>query len=580
MKKYIYSTIILLLFLCFAIYVNKDSYYVIKIITPDKIQVDLNNNRVVDDNETICINNIKSFNTNLEDNFDTYTIRDNAIVGYLAHEYANSLLMNKKIKVKFSNKANQDCRYATVLIDKFNYGDLLFDNGFASKNGEFNNKKVADNINAGEKLNLKILNTRSNIVHNFECEYGIKSSNYVIIPNLQSPNNSRKCKVCNVKNTNNRNKNSTIHKTYLNDGSIKILLTDFTTQLYPTNDCKSEVCKSLIELINNSNKSIDIAAYGWSNIDVLNESLKLAKKRGVNIRLVYDSIPISSKEHYNDKNTIINLSDINSSDNHDARLMHNKFFIFDKKIVYTGSMNFSKTGLSGFNSNSVAIIESRDIANLYTKEFEQMLAGKFHDKKSKLKIKNNFKLDESAVSIFFSPYDNTSIFIIKKINNANKYIYIPAFVITHNGITDAIINAYKRGVDVKIILDATSINSRNLKFNILKANKIPIKIENFAGKLHSKTIIIDDKFTIMGSMNFSQSGDSKNDENVLIIENSNISSNYKNFFLNLWDSIPDKWLYIYPGAESHNSIGSCSDGIDNDHDGKIDLNDEGCKTTY
>ena len=52
----------------------------------------------------------------------------------------------------------------------------------------------------------------------------------------------------------------------------------------------------------------------------------------------------------------------------------------------------------------------------------------------------------------------------------------------------------------------------------------------------------------------------------------------KSFFLYLWDKIPDKWLKYYPKAEGLDSVGSCSDGIDNDYDGLIDSADEGCAT--
>ena len=39
----------------------------------------------------------------------------------------------------------------------------------------------------------------------------------------------------------------------------------------------------------------------------------------------------------------------------------------------------------------------------------------------------------------------------------------------------------------------------------------------------------------------------------------------------------DKYLRENPSAESKYSIGSCSDGIDNDYDGKTDLADDACK---
>ena len=78
-------------------------------------------------------------------------------------------------------------------------------------------------------------------------------------------------------------------------------------------------------------------------------------------------------------------------------------------------------------------------------------------------------------------------------------------------------------------------------------------------------------------MNFSFSGDSKNDENALIIESPKLAKTYRQFFEYYWNQIPNRWLHAYPGAESKNSIGSCSDGMDNDHDGYVDLDDKGCQ---
>ena len=54
-----------------------------------------------------------------------------------------------------------------------------------------------------------------------------------------------------------------------------------------------------------------------------------------------------------------------------------------------------------------------------------------------------------------------------------------------------------------------------------------VKAENYAGKMHAKTIIIDDEYLILGSMNFTYSGENKNDENVLVIKNKKLAIFYK-----------------------------------------------------
>jgi phosphatidylserine/phosphatidylglycerophosphate/cardiolipin synthase-like enzyme len=250
--------------------------------------------------------------------------------------------------------------------------------------------------------------------------------------------------------------------------------------------------------------------------------------------------------------------------------------IIDDKTVFTGSMNFSNTGLSDFNANTVIIIHSDKIANLYTKEFEQMLSGKFHNQKSSLRLQNQFDISGTKISVYFSPYDKASKHIIPLINGAKHYIYMPTFLITHTKIADALINAKRRGVDVKILMNAANTNTTHSKHEALRKAGVQLKTETFAGKMHSKTIIIDDKYIIAGSMNFSNSGENKNDENCLIIENEKLAKNYKQFFMYLWNKVPDFWLNHNAHAEGKDSVGSCSDGIDNDFDGKTDKADEGC----
>ena len=92
-----------------------------------------------------------------------------------------------------------------------------------------------------------------------------------------------------------------------------------------------------------------------------------------------------------------------------------------------------------------------------------------------------------------------------------------------------------------------------------------------------KSMVIDDKVSVIGSMNFTNSGNNKNDENVLIIKDANIAKFIKNNFIYLWNKIPEKYEHFDPRAESAESIGSCEDGIDNNFDNKIDTQDEGCR---
>jgi hypothetical protein len=86
----------------------------------------------------------------------------------------------------------------------------------------------------------------------------------------------------------------------------------------------------------------------------------------------------------------------------------------------------------------------------------------------------------------------------------------------------------------------------------------------------------DGKSLILGSMNWTAAGESKNDENVVLLHDVQAGSQFRALFEEMWESIPDRWLAGRPDSESMDSVGSASDGIDNDFDGLIDMADPGC----
>lgn len=605
MKNFLTVLFLLGLFSAFCVFViiNNKSKTVLNIISPVKIGIDLNNSKSAERNETVCIEGIESFSLDSEDEFiDRYTKSlnlsktDIISLGYLAQEFAQKALTNKKVSLKFSGKITTECKFAEVKIDGLDYGTMLYRSGFGLKDGKVGApEKFKKNLENARKLNLVILNHHSGKFHKLDCPYGKIAHDRVIIPAKQMSEDVKPCKFCHhsapkkirkvklKKDVNIFNVPKIIQPPLVvKDGNIKVFYTDFTKTLKPSKKCTTQVCREFTGLINNAKESIDIAIYGYDDIPDITSALIRAKLRGVKIRFVYDSNFDSSRNHYKDNSLITNIanshrSDVTESKTQSNMLMHNKFIIFDKSIVWTGSMNISRTGISGYDVNDIVIINSREVANLFTEEFEQMLDGKFHTKKEKLSSNNRFSIGESIVEVYFSPKAHCSDRIIEIINGAKKYIYIPAFLITHNDISNSLVQAKNRGVDVRIIIDANSTGTRNSKHALLRKSGILLKTENYAGKLHSKTMIIDDEYLITGSMNFSNSGENKNDENLLVIKNHKITKAHKQFFLYLWTMIPNKYLNRNAKPESFESIGSCTDGVDNNFNGKIDIEEELCK---
>lgn len=573
--------IVFLAFLSYQTFKTTD-YAVLKVLSPIQIVVDINDNGIQDDDETIFVG-LKSFSLKLnqeQKNFakELKISEEEAIgLGYLAQNFAKDTLADKKVKLKNKN----------IIIDNKNYETLLFNSGLAfNGKGNYNHIKFEEKLKKVHFLNLRIFNNKNHKYHKLTCKYGQIAHNAQIIPQGQLPKDASPCKFCFESSKNSKNsakrkfaediipyvaQSPTVFKTQ----SIQIFLTDFTRVLKPTNNCETDFCQVLLKEIDSAQNSIDFAIYGYTKIPKIQTALDNAQKRGVKIRFVYD-LDDQGLNIYPDT---LALSQVLKNNNSDKlkQIMHNKFFIFDKKTVLTGSANISNTDLSGFNSNAVVLINSSQVAEIFSKEFEQMFSSKFHKEKIKIDGTENINIDGEDFSIYFSPQNHAiTDNIIPLTDNAKKYIYMPIFLITHKGLAESLIRASNRGVAVKVILDATNAHGSYSKHKFLRQNGVLVKTENFAGKLHSKSIIIDDMYTIIGSMNFSRSGENVNDENVIIIKSPEIANFYKTFFQYLWKRIPDKWLTKNARAESPDSIGSCCDGVDNDFDGKIDMQDDSC----
>lgn len=583
MQKTISGILIILLFVCFCVfdYGTKSRHSVLQIIDAAHIVVDLNNNGLVDFDETVCLKDIEVLTSNFYTSQDKLQKKlnisaDDAVkFGYHSDNFAENILKDKKVKLKFDKTENTEnhCKYADILTNRGSYKQILISSGYGFKDGE-PSQKFETLLNKARKQNLVILNHKSNKFHELTCEYGKAANDAIIMLKRQLPKDAKPCQFCHIgKEHKISYKTQTPYPNVISKGYIKLFLTDLTTKLKPDRSCNHPACKEILSDINNATSNIDIALYGWDNIPEIKNALKKAKDRNVKIRIVYDN---SNNSYYPETKDLLLLADEKSGDGKKS-LMHNKFMILDNKTVITGSMNFSSTGFSGFNTNTLVIINSESVAKIYKQEFEEMLSGKFSYNKSKVQH-SDVHIGNSIVTPYFSPKDSIILNnVIPLINNSHSYIYMPAFVITHTHLANALVFAKQRGVDVKIIVDATGVYSTGSKVKMLRESDIPVKVENYAGKIHSKSIIIDDRYIITGSMNFSNSGENKNDENLLIIEDSKLANFYKGFFEYLWTKIPDKYLKFNPKAESKDSTGSCFDGIDNDYDGKIDMQDEACK---
>ncbi len=525
----------------------------------------------------------------------------------MGKKFAEQHLLNKTVTVIIDSNCPTD-RYnrnlVTILYDSCkNYEEELLkaglaivykkaDNSYKYKKYE-NTTKIKENALKISNLNLVILNKKNGEFHKLWCPEisKIKYAEIIEEPNIPEYPKPRCCY------KNQKPELGVIEKPLpdIATQNLKIFFIDGYKYKKPSGRCRTSACQALLSEINNSQKSIYFSIYGLGGQNEILQALIRAQRRGVDVKGAVDMTEKNINIYDNTENMIRQLkfikndyqiADKNVRDDFGykfditAAIMHDKFFVFDGKKVFTGSANISNTCIGGYNTNVSLLIDSPKVADLYTEEFSQMYNLKFHTIKAPIQNNTNIKIDNNTLlSVYFAP--KHQVFrgdLHKVLSSAKHHIYVEMFYLTNKFLVNDLIEAKKRGVDVKVIVDATSAANRYSGHHKLRAAGIPVKTENWGGKMHSKAATIDDKYYVIGSMNWTGKAELHNDENLLIINNAKVAAATKQHFLKLWNIIPNRFLHFDPSPESPDSIGSCMDGIDNNYNGYADLGDFSCRS--
>lgn len=258
--------------------------------------------------------------------------------------------------------------------------------------------------------------------------------------------------------------------------------------------------------------------------------------------------------------------------------MHNKFAVVDDQWVFTGSWNYTVTGLYGSEENMnqgildgnqqhVVEVHSPELAAIYETEFEEMWGSatttpdKAVSNFSTRKIDNtphSVTIGGKEVEVYFSSGDDAVGRMTELVRTeADENAYFTIFAWSDQALVDELKNKWEgnyadnqgtlTGFDVKGLFDAsfwnqwwsasiemtgrtatqTSENNPNIRW----ANPAPVYSANESRKLHAKTMIIDadtasDPTVIVGSTNWSENGNNVNDENMLIIHDAAVTNQF------------------------------------------------------
>jgi cardiolipin hydrolase len=212
---------------------------------------------------------------------------------------------------------------------------------------------------------------------------------------------------------------------------------------------------------------------------------------------------------------------------------------FDKLELQSSDKKELKSQISdaGYDVHKLNVLRSKvyDLVKEKTSDVDTIKLVNWLEEINKVLLPKKTGDSDAENRSYFSPGDDCENAIIQSIKKATKSIKICVFTISDNDITAEIISAHKRGVSVKVITDNDKLNDRGSDIRTIADAGVIVKIDQTSSHMHHKFCIVDKAILLTGSYNWTRSAAERNQENVLVTDESKVVRSYLHEFEKLWD---------------------------------------------
>jgi phosphatidylserine/phosphatidylglycerophosphate/cardiolipin synthase-like enzyme len=297
---------------------------------------------------------------------------------------------------------------------------------------------------------------------------------------------------------------------------------------------QATVAEPLIERINAAQHSIHVAAFEF-DLRPVADALISARQRGVEVRWITDDEYgiAADREEGAGLFPLLEQAGVQVRDDGRTGLMHDKFWIFDDQVLWTGSTNITANGVFRNNNNAI-VFEVPEIAAIYEREFAEMWDGEFGVRSPSTVDDQTVLVKDSRVEVLFAPEDGVMARLVPLVREAKQSIRFMAFSFTDQQLGEAMLAAADSGLDVQGIFETRGSETEFSQMAPLFCGGVPVRQDGNPRTFHHKVLIIDGETVVTGSFNFTRSADEDNDENVVVITNQDIAKQYLAEFDRRW----------------------------------------------
>jgi phosphatidylserine/phosphatidylglycerophosphate/cardiolipin synthase-like enzyme len=202
--------------------------------------------------------------------------------------------------------------------------------------------------------------------------------------------------------------------------------------------------------------------------------------------------------------------------------MHQKILILDEEKIFLGSANFTTPSLR-MHDNLVVGLASHKIARFLK---EKTPGSHGH-------LRSLVGGQEVEIWLLPDPKGHALADLKKKLRTARRTLRIALFTLTHKDLTEELIRAKKRGVNVTVVIDLHSaLGASARSIEALEASNVRVLYSQGVQLLHHKFVYIDEQTLVSGSANWTKAAFAKNSDSLLILHN--LNKDQRRFMNRLW----------------------------------------------
>lgn len=279
-----------------------------------------------------------------------------------------------------------------------------------------------------------------------------------------------------------------------------------------------------------------------------------------------------SEEEIRDRDALVILNDAEipriddrADGSRGSGLMHHKFMVIDGKTTIVTSANWTLSDVFGDfarptsrgNANNLLKIDSVELSQAFTEEFELMWRDRKFGVKKPVRPVQQFRIGETLIDLHFSPnsatvpWEQTSNGLIAKtLQQSTQSIDFALFVFSDQ----ELVNAIETRTNIRALIEPSFAYrsysealdmlgvalSDNCKWELNNRPwQTPLKTVGVpqlppGDLLHHKFGIVDRHTIITGSHNWTLAANRNNDETLLIIRNPTVAAHYQREFDRLY----------------------------------------------